>query len=551
MSSHKQLRLPILACSTLALAACGGGGGGSGSTSSAPAALTISGTAATGNAIAGKTVQVKCASGTASATTGTDGSYSLNISGGVLPCVLEVAVDSSSTLHSAIESGATTLTANLTPLTEMLLASATGQNPASLFANFDAATQAKLTQSALTNGASTVTKLLAGAGAPISGDPMKTSFKAASGSAAGDSHDNELIALQSALQSAQLSLADVIAGLAAGGSTGALTSSLKPAASSCKYLHTGDFTTLDPYASGTFGKGHIDAGTLVATYSDGGSDHYVADTNSPCSFTSQNDGSKLYASRSGILVSIFPDGNGKTGIGIGIPTQDIPLSELQGDWNQFGFSSSNGQPPFSSWSAVFTLNAAGKSTAAMECTGTATCTAAPAILNLPAMTAHPDGGYTLPVNGITVRVIPHKTLDGKLHTFTSGTNGETLSIETKVSPLTLPSVSDAPNSFWRFWLNSSGKIASTTEDTSSIISVNSAAGSYVRALTASPGVLFTQLINNPRSGLRLQPTAATMTNGANTTVSEILLMPLSGTGINVFMNLSSTTTPFGISINKP
>lgn len=51
------------------------------------ASLDLSGTAAVGKALAGATVNAKCATGSNTATAGPDGVFRLSIPGGALPCV--------------------------------------------------------------------------------------------------------------------------------------------------------------------------------------------------------------------------------------------------------------------------------------------------------------------------------------------------------------------------------------------------------------------------------------------------------------------------------
>lgn len=106
----------------LQLVSCGGG-----SDESAPQTVSgpISGVAATGAAISGGLVTLKCASGLSSATTSTsaDGSYSFTLDKVVLPCLAQVSYTDgggdTQTLHAYV--GNTGIT-NITPLTELLLA---------------------------------------------------------------------------------------------------------------------------------------------------------------------------------------------------------------------------------------------------------------------------------------------------------------------------------------------------------------------------------------------------------------------------------------------
>lgn len=148
MWSKKWAGLAAALC--LSLAACGGGGGGS-ETGSATT-LTLQGTVATGRAVAGAQVQASCQGGSGNAQAAADGRFQLQIAGGALPCVLR-ATDprDQSRWHSVSSSAsASSATVNITPLTEMLLARLTGQDPASYFDRFDPAQAAsRLSEAAL------------------------------------------------------------------------------------------------------------------------------------------------------------------------------------------------------------------------------------------------------------------------------------------------------------------------------------------------------------------------------------------------------------------
>ncbi len=136
----KAVSLTALAIAAGALvSACGGGGG-----TAAPTAVRLGGVAAVGLALADSTVDVKCASGTGSATTDGSGAYTVTVENGALPCIIKVSGTANGvpvTLHSVAEAGTTsgsttTATANVTPLTELILARAGGALPSDLFANF-------------------------------------------------------------------------------------------------------------------------------------------------------------------------------------------------------------------------------------------------------------------------------------------------------------------------------------------------------------------------------------------------------------------------------
>ena len=100
------------------LTACGGGGGSA--TSPGTPTITVTGTAATGLAIAGATVTGKCKVGTGTATTLANGSFTLTVTDGQLPCVLQITNPTDGTkLHTLVSGTGSTAVANITPLTEM------------------------------------------------------------------------------------------------------------------------------------------------------------------------------------------------------------------------------------------------------------------------------------------------------------------------------------------------------------------------------------------------------------------------------------------------
>jgi hypothetical protein len=179
----------VLACSLL-LTGCGGGGG---STAAAPAAGTLlTGTAATGLPIVGGTVFAIDKNGTkfpATATTSANGAYTINVAGGVAPFILVVTGTTATGLPVNLTSIAATnnQTVNITPLTDLIVSSASGQvagqtlatlctpvanvTPAGCTAALTAATNGTNLTQAITN----VTNLVA----PVNGanlNPLTTAF---------------------------------------------------------------------------------------------------------------------------------------------------------------------------------------------------------------------------------------------------------------------------------------------------------------------------------------------------------------------------------------
>ncbi len=103
-------------------AGCGGGGGG-GVVPQAASTPSVSGTAATGAAIAGATVTLKDSAGnTRTATTASDGTFSI-ATGTLTPPFLLVVTSPSGTFYSVSADANTVATVNITPLTDLIVRS--------------------------------------------------------------------------------------------------------------------------------------------------------------------------------------------------------------------------------------------------------------------------------------------------------------------------------------------------------------------------------------------------------------------------------------------
>lgn len=122
-------RVLALAAAT-GLAACGGGSDGDAGSTPAPAATSLAGTAAVGAPIVGGTVQVRCSGGNVlESVTSATGAWQVDTTGQSLPCAVRVSGGSlaaGQALHSVALSFDTT---NITPLTDLILANATGKLP--------------------------------------------------------------------------------------------------------------------------------------------------------------------------------------------------------------------------------------------------------------------------------------------------------------------------------------------------------------------------------------------------------------------------------------
>ena len=186
--------MKILAILTmLFLVGCGAGGSSTSSTSdgtstttttttttttaTAAATVSLSGTAATGLALSGASIDAVCSNGaTGSAISGTDGAYTLSIASAVQPCILK-ATDSSSgeTYYSVAASGTTT--ANITPLSHLVVTNALGSDPSS---SFNASTASGISSTTLATAVTSVQSSMSSLGISISGiNPLTTTLTAA------------------------------------------------------------------------------------------------------------------------------------------------------------------------------------------------------------------------------------------------------------------------------------------------------------------------------------------------------------------------------------
>ncbi len=209
------------------LSACGGG-----DSPAVPAGPSLSGTAATGAAIVGGTVSLKCVAGTGtSAVTGTDGNFSVSLSGVTLPCLVRVAYTDANGVAQKLHSLATAAgNVNITPVTELMVANLTGGAPTAAFDTFNAAKTGAITAAQVTAAATTVKSYLKNTlgmdVANLPDDPVGTKLVPKVGGVGGDAFDKVLDDLKAKLATSGKKLGDIAGDLAksgGGGSSGAGT----------------------------------------------------------------------------------------------------------------------------------------------------------------------------------------------------------------------------------------------------------------------------------------------------------------------------------------
>lgn len=546
-------RFLMTALASAVLAGCGGGGGSDGSSSSTPppptaSSTTIAGTAATGAAIAGATVQAKCATGGGSAVTGADGRFSLKIDGAVRPCVLSVSAPGGTTLHSVVEGGnGTDVVANITPLTELITAALAGGDTAGFFSSFDAAAQAKLTSEGLGGAKESVTLALSGIVDLAGIDPVKDPLVAANNGNAGNALDQKLDALGAALTAAQTTLTEVSAAMAANPDSPApLQTMLQPSHPSCAGLRTGTYRDID-VAGGHSELLEVDAAALTVTFpSDGAIDTLSADGG--CQFTagSGSEAGTVLVNKSGVaIVRNGPVGSPAQAEVI-IPEQKIALAELAGTWNAFGYESDGPGDPYKAAVITFALDAAGQGSAGAECEpmDTASCTPWDEQLNA---TVNPDGGFDLTDSEGSVRAFAFKSADGKLSLFINAPGH--FFVASRQEALALPVVG-ASRQWWDMILNDIGGAGPVTDGEMEVQSVDAANKFYIRS--RPNGDVETMYFDTPRPGLSYRAANSTTNGGVPKVHPGIVALAVPGTGLSIVSNLSPTPGfVYGFSLNKP
>jgi hypothetical protein len=532
---------------TAALTACFGGGDDD---TPAPTSLTISGTAAKGAALAGASVDVKCATGTGTATTDGGGAYSLTLDAASLPCALRATGTEGSIFHSvAAGSGGGSQRSNLTPLTEMLVAQlAGGASPASFFAGFSS--NSAVSSASLTQAVDYLKTALAGVTDITGVNPATDAL------AVGDTRDQQIEAVVAALTKAGVTLSALTAAIAANpGAPSVITAPLAPAAADCAWLKSGKYRMIEPFESDPLLRSYvitIDAVAKTAKLPDGTTASFTS--NGACQFTSDSpeETIRIMVSQAGALVVYSDFKPPQTGrdITIGLPDQTLPLAELAGTWNIAGWGPI-APASFVAATAELTFDASGNATAASACLGLLPCV--PLGVPLPKVTVNTvSGGFDVSEGGVnTGRAFAFKTLAGKAAWLHIENDGSLLAGMRQQALGDLPAVGTVTN-FRQFQLNGNGTIADLLDETVTV-TANDATARTVTRVRTSDGRVDTLAFDKPRDGLRYREANSCTINNAPFNCREIVQMPMSGMGITLSLSVgtSSATAFYDVSVNKP
>lgn len=544
-------RLLLTGLAAVALTACGGGGDSAPAT---PVVTTkVSGTAATGAAMANVTVTAKCASGSGSAVTAADGTFAINIDNARRPCVLSATAADGTVLHSVVEAGSeTSVTANVSPFTELVTAALAKGSTDSFFTQFDANAQARLTAANLSTSVETVRLALTGL-VDISGvDPLKGALVAANGGKAGNAMDQLLDKLAARLATSKATVADLSTAIGSNAGPEAIGTILKTASATCAGLRTGDYMLVGP---GIPGLATIDAtaltltpksflgNTMAAPFSASVSSVPLIAGADACRFDSAvMSNTSLLVSKSGVTVLMPSAGTTAAPNGLAaflVPLQQLPMADLAGDWNAVAFQSADAGTTFVPTRLTFTLDANGKMTAAAQCNDSNACTAWPAS-DLITLTKNADGSFM--ANDGTAALVGYgaafKSTDSTVSAWIATPIG--MIAASKAVARALPAVGST-NAYWQYTMFGD-KSSDFSKWSTKTISVDATTGSVTRTRIEDNRVdVFKQ--NVPANGLRYR--------ARSSAAAELIAMNFGNTGVGVDFGLNVSKPFLDISVNRP
>lgn len=523
----------------------------------------LSGLAAGAAALANATVDAKCAGGAASATTGSDGRYTLAIAAS-LPCVLRVTAADGSVLHSvAAGSGSgSRSTVQITPMSDLVTAYLAGASPAAFYAGFTSADAAKLGTSAVSGAVTSVVSTVKIAGVDFSmvGDVLSATLTPGSG---GNAHGQAIAQLAGKLGGGltQAALADALsrttpAAKAAGTPSLPADMLLLPAAANCAALRSGSYRLVTSDVNEPTGLVSFDATTLRFTAPDSS---WAIEPNGKCRFKEAG-GSEYVVSDAGVIVSRLEMENSIFRAAVMFPEQQHALADIAGSWN--GLSLEDQSQDGKGWihASTVTVAADGKVTALTYCGKDAgkvasdCISAASAAEGLPNLSysVNPEGGFTLTntTDGWADRTFFYRSGSGQLMNATGGH----LSLSTQQRPAALPSIGQV-SEYWNLGISTTyTALSAVSEGKYTISGVDSASGVYSRdsVFNSTTGATRPERleVNRFRQGFTHRiPESVTASDGSAQTVGEFVALRLHGTGLAAAGILGSTQS-LVLSLNK-
>lgn len=545
----------IAALAAAVLAACGDGDNGGSVPPPAAESITLSGTAARGAALAAAAVGVKCASGTpaaVSATTAGSGAYSVTLEGAGLPCVLRVTGAGGEVYHSVVAGSASSgsFVANISPLTELMVAQLAGSAPAAFYDGFGSG--AAVSAAALSQAVAYVKSAISKVADWGSMNPATDAL------VVGNALDQVIEATVTGLAAAGVSLASATQAIAANpAAPTVLASALAPQAAACAWLKSGSYRFVDPFdaesppqMSGLFqvnaaGLGGVDPdGKPFTMTSDGGCQFSLVETD----FVT-----RLLVASSGVIViqgeSLVDT---ERNFALAIPEQTLPLSEFAGTWNAVSWAPLSAAPG-AGWIGTVhegTIDAGGQITALSDCVGLAPCV--PESGQRSHLVVNPAGGFDeiLPDGSTWSRVFLYKDLAGRRMAVWITPERQFIVAVPKAAQ-SLP-VAGLVTDFREVVLRGNGLIDTARSDSSTVTGVDAATKTVAR-IRASNNLADSQRYDTPRDGVRYRAANTCAIGGTAVPCGESVALPAQGMGFTVTTSVASdpAATFFGLSVAKP
>lgn len=551
------------AAALVVLAGCGGGGSDSttgGTTTLRP--LTLSGVVAARAAATSQPVDIQCASGTGTATSNADGSYTVTVTDGQLPCVLRAKGTADGDLYSVATGSGRTATANLTPLTHLVVASMAGGTPATFYNNFGADMGALVTPARVEAALATVQADLTARGIQTAavGNPITAALVPAGTAQTANPYGEVLAGLEASLTTTGTTLAQLVTAVAKASPTVRLPAELlrQPQASNCAALRSGTlrFVWITPAELkadgdlGTVSRVTLDAPMLTFGNANGTSTSVTAD--GTCRYkgsTGMNgDPAEVVVSQGGVMLASSTIGGVKR-LGIGFPEQSLTLADLAGEYNLLQVESNQGVVVGSG--LTFRLNASGAVESAACQPGEVlarTCTPLSGLF--PKLSVNAAGGFTMtstdPAEPWTSRWFAYRTGSGDVMLLWIGQGGTFGFASPKVAR-TLPSLGTSRS--WGASMDMERVASATTfgETTYLTKRVDAATDSYVRTihnplLATDDSHDQTIQHNWPRTGwTHLAAGSSPTPSGTLVSFREWVNLRLLGTGLSVTYSVPTAT----------
>jgi hypothetical protein len=490
--------------------------------------LTVTGKAATGAAMSGAAIAATCATGTGTAVAAADGSYSLDVTAGQLPCVLEATGADVGGATITLHSVATGATAQITPLTELLIAQVTGADPAALTTSGNIAGLSSTFSASNVQAAQTLLlTMLSDGGIDTSSLASGNLLTGTLAAGSGTGYDGVLDALGQALVVSGTTLGaltDTVVAQSGGGGGTAAPDSTRPVLSSELLLRAASPTCTTP-RSGSYWM-------ITSASNDGKAIQHITVDAAAGTFTDQGD---TDGTGTGWVF-----GYGHATVAVSGSAATVQVQKACTFQNNVAtpdcVENSSGSPlPV----RALTLDTVG---GAVE---------------------HSAGGESGPWADkyFAYRAGNGQWFEISANISTPGTTGDgSIAFGTRAQPLALPELGSASTN-WNVYMSTATQVSTVAIDanTHTIDSVDATAGTFARTTgnVGAPTHSETLAINNPIDGMQFRDgaTGVATSDGNTTNVRRTYYLKVPGTGVSVLLQsyqAGITNTPrIVMSVNQP